>query len=87
MTAEEARKLAKEHIDTKALQRLIDTIDECIKEACNSGNFSTYARLRYGECTFVGAVRSHYSSLGYTITKDRHSTSTYNYTDIEISWE
>jgi hypothetical protein len=83
MTAEEARKLARGNTDTEALQRLIDDIDECIKEACSDGNFRTCAGLWYGKRTFASAVCSHYRSLGYTVTADPHNT----YTDIEISWE
>ena len=82
MTAEEARKLTKENIDTEELQRLIDNIDERIKEACKNGYFRTCAGLWYGKRTFASAVCNHYHSLGYTITEDPHST----YTDIRISW-
>lgn len=85
MTAEEARKLTKKNIDTKALQRLIDNIDERIKEACNNGNFRTYTRLWHSDVILASAVHNHYSSLGYTVTEDLHYTRTY--TDIKISWE
>ena len=83
MTAEEARQLTKENIDTEALQRLIDNIDECIKEACKDGYFRTCVGLWYGKRTFASAVCSHYRSLGYTVIEDPHDT----YADIKISWE
>ena len=83
MTAEEARKLTKENIDMEILQKVIDNIDERIKEACKDGCFRTYAGLWYGKRVLASAVCSHYRSLGYTVMEEPHTT----YVDIKISWE
>jgi hypothetical protein len=83
MTAEEARKLTSEHIDTEVIPRLINNIDRRIAVACTSGEYSLFVGLRYGECALVDTVFSHYSALGYAVTADPHTS----YTDIKISWE
>jgi hypothetical protein len=83
MTAEEARKLTMENIDTEVIPRLIDYIDRCIVASCNGGNYDVVLELHNYECAIVDTVCSHYRALGYVVTADPYTI----YTDIKISWE
>lgn len=83
MTAEEARKLTIENIDTEVIPRLIDYIDRRIVVSCTGGTYGIVLGLRNYEGEIVDTVCSHYRALGYVVTADPHTS----YTDIKISWE